>query len=273
MPMEPVMQLRHLRWARSAQLLNAVRSTPGITRTAAARSLGMGSGTATGLIERMRGGTSRADTKPRATDYHARRTPRRAPGSCGRDRTPPVAVGPGRFGWLTSGGCAGPTAGRLGLARALTAAGFARAVAAPSKLIRPCGDRVKTYKPQWHWFDGGRQVRVKAQKQDHAGARKPQPFGHPWFPNKALGAGCADWACETSITFARTWHQRMGLTHDFDELYLTSLPVDIDDGWRVPHRGGSQQPGCLTPRGGRRRRGCATDPRYRPAPSRFRIDF
>ena len=55
-PMEPVMQLRHLRWARSAQLLNAVRSTPGITRTAAARSLGMGSGTATGLIERMRGG-------------------------------------------------------------------------------------------------------------------------------------------------------------------------------------------------------------------------
>ena len=54
-PMEPVMQLRHLRWARSAQLLNAVRSTSGITRTAAARSLRMGSGTATGLIERMRG--------------------------------------------------------------------------------------------------------------------------------------------------------------------------------------------------------------------------
>jgi hypothetical protein len=25
-------------------------------------------------------------------------------------------------------------------------------------------------------------------------------------------------------------HQTMGLTHDFDELYLTSLPVDIDDG-------------------------------------------
>jgi hypothetical protein len=46
----------------------------------------------------------------------------------------------------------------------------------------------------------------------------------------ALGAGCADWSCETSITFARTWHQTMGLTHDFHELYLTSLPVDIDDG-------------------------------------------
>ena len=40
----------------------------------------------------------------------------------------------------------------------------------------------------------------------------------------------------------------MGLTHDFDELYLTSLPMDIDDGCRVPHRRGSQQPGCATRR-------------------------
>jgi transposase len=37
---------------------------------------------------------------------------------------------------------AGPTG--FGLARALTGAGIDCVVAAPSKLIRPCGDRVKT---------------------------------------------------------------------------------------------------------------------------------
>ncbi len=41
---------------------------------------------------------------------------------------------------------AGPTG--FGLARALTAAGIACEVAAPSKLIRPAGDRVKTAMPR-----------------------------------------------------------------------------------------------------------------------------
>jgi hypothetical protein len=48
------------------------------------------------------------------------------------------------------------------------------------------------------------------------------PIGHPWFPNKALGAGTAQWACDSCIEFARQWHQSMGLTYDFDDLYLNS---------------------------------------------------
>jgi hypothetical protein len=86
------------------------------------------------------------------------------------------------------------------------------------------------YKPQWHWADeypkflGRLKDKITQQRENR------QPIGHPWFPNKALGAGCADWACETSITFARTWHQSMGLTHHFDDTYITSLPsVEIDD--------------------------------------------
>ena len=249
------MQLRHLRWARSAQLLNAVRSTSGITRTAAARSLRMGSGTATGLIERMRGGHL-----PRRYQAAGDRLPRSAHTQKGpwflRSRSHAVSGGwpwqvwMAHLRWLRR-----PDRGSAWLGPG-----------ADRGRIRSCGGRPVEVDPPVRGPGQDRQAsvalvrrgcqcRVKAHKQDHAGARKPQQFGHPWFPNKALGAGCAGWACETSITFARTWHQRMGLTHDFDELYLTSLPVDIDDGWRVPHRGGSQQPGCLTPRGGRRRRG------------------
>jgi hypothetical protein len=57
-----------------------------------------------------------------------------------------------------------------------------------------------------------------------------QPIGEPWFPNKALGAACADWACSSVITFARDWHGRMGLTFDFDERYLMpSEPFEVDE--------------------------------------------
>jgi hypothetical protein len=89
------------------------------------------------------------------------------------------------------------------------------------------------FKPRSHWTDEDeddarfvRRLKSKITRQ----RENRQPIGAPWFPNKALGAGCADWACESSIAFAKTWHQSMGLTHDFDATYLTSLPsVEIDD--------------------------------------------
>ncbi|UXA05704.1 hypothetical protein KXD96_22790 [Mycobacterium sp. SMC-2] len=54
-----------------------------------------------------------------------------------------------------------------------------------------------------------------------------QPIGRPWFPNKALGAGTAEWACESSMAFAREWHTLMGLTYDFEDLYRTSEPYEV----------------------------------------------
>jgi hypothetical protein len=33
-------------------------------------------------------------------------------------------------------------------------------------------------------------------------------------------AGAAEWACESSIGFAREWHKRIGLTADFDVVYM-----------------------------------------------------
>ena len=47
-------QAAHLRWLGAAQLIAVVRAEPGITRTAAAQRLGIGSGGATELMARMR---------------------------------------------------------------------------------------------------------------------------------------------------------------------------------------------------------------------------
>jgi hypothetical protein len=86
------------------------------------------------------------------------------------------------------------------------------------------------FKPQWHWSDDEPEFVRRVKSKITPQRENRQPIGHPWFPNKTLGAGCADWACETSITFARTWHQSMALTHDFDDTYLTSLPpAEIGD--------------------------------------------
>lgn len=51
-----------------------------------------------------------------------------------------------------------------------------------------------------------------------------------WYPNKVLGAGCAAWACNSAIAFARDWHSRMGLRYDFDTRYLIPQePFEVDD--------------------------------------------
>jgi hypothetical protein len=86
------------------------------------------------------------------------------------------------------------------------------------------------FKPQWHWTDDDLKFVRRLKDKITRERENRQPIGQPWFPNKALGAGCADWACESSIAFAKAWHQSMGLTHDFDATHLTSLPpVETDD--------------------------------------------
>jgi hypothetical protein len=44
-----------------------------------------------------------------------------------------------------------------------------------------------------------------------------QDIGKPWFPNKALGAGLAEWACESSSRFAKSWWGRIGIRRSFDD--------------------------------------------------------
>ena len=51
-----------------------------------------------------------------------------------------------------------------------------------------------------------------------------QDLGKIWFPNRALGAGLADWACETSFQFGKSWWKRIGLRRDFDATFDQLAP-------------------------------------------------
>ncbi|MFC8385857.1 hypothetical protein [Nocardia sp. NPDC057272] len=44
-----------------------------------------------------------------------------------------------------------------------------------------------------------------------------QTIGAPWYPNSALAAGCARWACETAMELVDEWQKRMGLVYDYQK--------------------------------------------------------
>lgn len=83
------------------------------------------------------------------------------------------------------------------------------------------------YTPEWeHDFINSALSRELTKRL--RGRENRQPIAEPWFPNRALGAGCASWAIDTSVGFAKQWHTAMGLTSDFDSMYIdwNEPPVD-----------------------------------------------
>jgi hypothetical protein len=99
-------------------------------------------------------------------------------------------------------------------------------------VLIPLRNNLVHFKPQSHpteQNDIKKLVRQILEKTTQA-RKNRERIGQQGFPNIALRAECADWACKSTIAFAREWHARMGLTHDFDATYLKSLPpVEIDD--------------------------------------------
>jgi hypothetical protein len=69
------------------------------------------------------------------------------------------------------------------------------------------------HKPEWQDIDAEHHFkpRLKAAKV----AEYPLPLA-PWFPNKALSAGLAQWACEATTRFADSWWRRMRLKGSYD---------------------------------------------------------
>jgi len=51
-----------------------------------------------------------------------------------------------------------------------------------------------------------------------------QDLGIIWFPNRAVGAGLAGWACETSFQFGKSWWKRIGLRRDFEATFDQLAP-------------------------------------------------
>jgi hypothetical protein len=43
------------------------------------------------------------------------------------------------------------------------------------------------------------------------------PDARPWYPHKAVSAGCAEWAWKSCVAFADEWWKRMGLTREYQD--------------------------------------------------------
>jgi hypothetical protein len=70
------------------------------------------------------------------------------------------------------------------------------------------------HQPEWQDVNAEHHFEVALRR---AGvAPNQQPLGAPWFTNKALGAGLADWSCDVTTRLANSWWRRMGLRGRFD---------------------------------------------------------
>ncbi|NQE67595.1 hypothetical protein NG2371_02048 [Nocardia gamkensis] len=52
-----------------------------------------------------------------------------------------------------------------------------------------------------------------------------QAIGAPWYPNSALAAGCAQWACQTAMELVNEWQSRMGLVYDYRKSLNNDMPT------------------------------------------------
>jgi hypothetical protein len=101
----------------------------------------------------------------------------------------------------------------------------AREPFASADLVIKLRDRFVHYNPEWQYLDAKPPAAKRAAVKEQADfeqalkariTENAQPFVRPWFPAKAIGAGCATWACDASVEFAGQWRQRMGLIAAYD---------------------------------------------------------
>lgn len=71
------------------------------------------------------------------------------------------------------------------------------------------------FKPEWQEHDVAHKLEKKLKPAGFAENRLP--VGYPWYPNKCLAAGCAEWACETSCDFVNDWRSKMGLVRNYED--------------------------------------------------------
>lgn len=68
------------------------------------------------------------------------------------------------------------------------------------------------FKPQLQWHDEEHQLEKQLKNKF---VENQLPLGDPWYPNKALGAGCAEWAWTKCRDFTDEWWKQMGLECDY----------------------------------------------------------
>jgi hypothetical protein len=71
------------------------------------------------------------------------------------------------------------------------------------------------FRPNWHDYDETDKLEQKM-KSRFAGSTLQPPGSRPWFPVVALGAGCAEWAYDTSKALADAWSSQMNLRPNYE---------------------------------------------------------
>ena len=79
-----------------------------------------------------------------------------------------------------------------------------------AKLLVVIRNKLVHFRPAWKTQgEIGREERMLAGKFDENALMVGT--GNPWFPDKCLGAGCAEWAWKSSLSLADEWTSRLGI--------------------------------------------------------------
>ena len=91
-------------------------------------------------------------------------------------------------------------------------------------------NRLMHYKPKWQLVHGTPgDVKPSSMEKQLKNKFPPNQLTKrsraAWYPDKCLGAGCAQWACDTAVAFVDAWWSRMGIERPWDAiLHLWPVP-------------------------------------------------
>ena len=91
-----------------------------------------------------------------------------------------------------------------------------------AKLVVHLRNHFMPFKPEWQDVDAEHHFERTLKRAKMV--ENQQPVRAPWFPNKALGAGLADWSCDITTRFANSWWKRIGVRGRFDTSFNQLLP-------------------------------------------------
>jgi hypothetical protein len=83
-----------------------------------------------------------------------------------------------------------------------------------AKLLIGIRNRLVHFRPAW--MTAGEESKEEAQlKGKFVQNALMAGMGNPWFPDKCLGAGCAQWSWKTSLALADEWTKRLGIPRPY----------------------------------------------------------
>jgi hypothetical protein len=83
-----------------------------------------------------------------------------------------------------------------------------------AKLLIDIRNRLVHFRPVW--MTAGEETEEEAQVKDKFAQNALMAgMGNPWFPDKCLGAGCAQWSWKTSLALADEWTKRLGIPRPY----------------------------------------------------------